>query len=60
MNDSSGVNPGGWGRDTPDFGQRSRGGRRGVVVSWTGRKILLYLIMYRPTGSSNMFESGDF
>ena len=34
----------GWvGREPPDFGQW---GRRGIVGSWTGREILLYLIMY--------------
>ena len=48
-----GVNPGRvGGLDPQDFGQRgSWGGRMGVaggvVGAWTGRKILLYLIMYR-------------
>ena len=42
-----GVNPGGWGRDPPDFGQGGRGVVGGSQGSWTGRKILVYLIMYR-------------
>jgi len=29
----------------PDFGQGSRGGRKGSWWSWTGREILLYLII---------------
>ena len=47
------VNPEGLGRSRPpDFGQGGRGrvagGRRGGSWgSWTGREILLYLIMYR-------------
>ena len=52
---SIGVNPGGLGIATPpDFGQ---GGR---WVSWTGRKILLYLIMSYLISYRSMFESGDF
>jgi len=48
-----GVNPGGWGVATLQMLGRGlvggrRGGRRGG--SWTGRKILLYLIMYRKVG----------
>ena len=46
------VNPGGWGVATPRFwAEGSWGVAEGVVVavvgSWTGRKILLYHIMYR-------------
>jgi len=44
INVTLGVNPGVLGgRDPQDFGQGGHGGIRG---SWTGRKILLYLIMY--------------
>ena len=44
-----GVNPGGWGVATPQIlGRGSRGGSQvGSWGSWTGHKILLYLIMYR-------------
>ena len=41
ISEGRGVNPGGWGSRPPDFGQ---GGSWG---SWTGRKILLYIIIYR-------------
>ena len=38
----------GWGVTTPRFWAGVKVGRRGVAGgSWTGRKILLYLIMYR-------------
>src|SRR6218665_240938 len=45
MHSSKGVNPGGWGvATTQDFGVE---GSQGVVGSWTGREILLYLFMPR-------------
>jgi len=49
-----GVNPGGWGRDPPDFGLGSRGGLQ--VGSWGSWNI----IILSCTGSRPMFESGDF
>src|SRR6218665_273505 len=46
-----GVNPGGVGGSRPpDFGQGGCGGG-----SWTGREILLYLIMYRKCVESDEF-----
>ena len=41
---SRGVNPGAEGRDPQILGRGSQGGS---LESWTGREILLYLIMYR-------------
>src|SRR6218665_2355570 len=51
VHDDIGVNPGGWGSRSLRFWAGgcggSRGGARGTEGSWTGRKILLYVIMYR-------------
>ena len=45
---SRGVNPGGWGWRPAYFGQGGRVGiAGGSLASWTGREIVLYLIMYR-------------
>src|SRR6218665_2225055 len=45
---SSGVNPGAEGRDPLVLGRGSQEGLQGgSLESWTGREILLYLIMYR-------------
>jgi len=41
-----GVSRGGWGSRPLYFGQGSWV-RRGIVRSWTGREILLFLVMYR-------------
>jgi len=42
-----GVNPGGWGSRPPDFWQEVVGLQEGRGGSWTGREILIYLIMNR-------------
>jgi len=41
LTEVTGANPGRWGVATLQILGRGRGGRRGVVGSWTGREILL-------------------